>query len=43
MIDGAFTDRFDQLGSLLLGLAWLAGLTVLTAVAFRRRIGLARR
>jgi len=43
MIDGAFTDRFDKLGPLLLGLGWLAGFSVVTAVAFQRRIGAARR
>jgi len=43
MIDGAFTGRFDRLGSLLLGLGWLAGFSVVTAVVFQRRIGAARR
>ena len=42
MVDGAFTDRFDQLGSLLLGLAWLAAFTAGTVVVFRRRIEAAR-
>ena len=37
MIDGAFTGRFDQVGYLLLGLAWLAAFTAATAVVFRRR------
>ena len=39
MIDGAFTDRFNQVGYLFLGLAWLAGFSVTTALVFRRRIG----
>ena len=43
MLDGAFTGRFDQVGYLLLSLAWLAAFTAGTAVVFRRRIGAARR
>ena len=43
MIDGAFTAHFDQVGYLLLGLAWLAAFTTVTAVVFRRRTGAARR
>jgi hypothetical protein len=39
LIDGAFTARFDSLGSLLLGLAWLAALTFATIVVFQRRTG----
>lgn len=39
LIDGAFTARFDQLGFLLLGLAWLAVLTAVTAVVFHQRTG----
>ncbi len=39
LIDGAFTRRFDQVGYLLLGLAWLAAFTTATAVVFRRRTG----
>ena len=42
MIDGAFTAHFDQVGYLLLGLAWLAAFTTVTAVVFRRRTGAAR-
>ena len=37
MIDGAFTDHFDQLWYLLLGLAWLLALTIAAAYVFRRR------
>ena len=36
MMDGAFTPTFDELGVLLLALAWLAGLTVTAALVFRR-------
>jgi len=39
LIDGAFTARFDEVGYLLLGLAWPAALTAATAVVFRRRTG----
>ena len=39
MIDGAFTGRFDELGSLLLGLGWLAAFAVVTVMVFRRRTG----
>jgi hypothetical protein len=42
MLDGAFTNRFDQVGYLALGLAWLAALTAATAVVFHRRVGSAR-
>jgi hypothetical protein len=41
LIDGAFTNRFDAAGSLLLGLAWLAVLTAATTVVFHRRTGAA--
>ncbi len=37
MIDGAFTTRFDEVSSLLLGLVWLAALTAATTVVFARR------
>ncbi len=37
MIDGAFTEHFDQTGYLLLGLAWLAVLTAAASHVFRRR------
>ncbi len=37
MIDGAFTDHFDQQRYLLLGLAWLVTLTAATSEVFRRR------
>lgn len=37
MFDGAFTERFDPLGYLLLGLGWLAALTIATVVVFHRR------
>jgi len=36
LVAGAFTTRFDQYGMLLLAIAWLAGLTVVTAAVFRR-------
>ena len=39
LIDGAFTARFDEVGYLLLGLAWLAALTAATAVVYQRRTG----
>lgn len=42
MLDGAFTDQFDQVGYLLLGLAWLAAFIAGTTAVFRRRIGAAR-
>jgi len=42
LIDAAFTGRFDQVGSLLLGLAWLAAFTAATAVVFQRRNRAAR-
>ena len=37
MIDGAFTEHFDQTGYLLLGLAWLLILTALTGQLFKRQ------
>ncbi len=37
MLDGAFTDHFDQLWYLLLGVAWLLVLTIAAAYVFRRR------
>lgn len=39
LIDGAFTARFDEVGYLLLGLAWLAALTAATTVVYQRRTG----
>jgi hypothetical protein len=36
LIDGAFTSTFDQTGALLFAVAWLAGLTLVTAAVFRR-------
>ena len=39
LIDGAFTASFDEVGYLLLGLAWLAALTAATAVVYQRRTG----
>ncbi len=36
LLDGALTSGFDQIASLLIGLGWLAGLTVAVAVVFRR-------
>lgn len=39
LIDGAFTGRFDELGALLLGVAWLGAFTAVTVVVFRRRTG----
>lgn len=43
LIDAAFTARFDQLGYLALGLAWLAAFTMGTVAVFRRRLGVAGR
>lgn len=43
MIDGAFTEHFDQTGYLLLGLAWLVVLTAATGEVFRRRTATLRR
>lgn len=43
LIDGAFTARFDEVGQLLLGLAWLSVLTAATTFVFHRRTGVARR
>ncbi len=42
MIDGAFTEHFDQTGYLLLGLAWLLALTTAAGHVFRLRIATAR-
>lgn len=42
MIDGAFTGRFDQVGYLLLAVAWLAAFTAATVVVFQRRTATAR-
>ena len=42
MIDGAFTEHFDQTGYLLLGLAWLLALTAATGEVFRRRTAKSR-
>ena len=42
LVDGAFTARFDKVGSLLLGLAWLVVLTAATTVVFHHRTGAAR-
>ncbi len=42
MIDGAFTEHFDQSGYLLLGLAWLLALTTAAGHVFRRRTATAR-
>ena len=39
MIDGAFTDSFDQFGALLLGLAWLVAFSTAAAAVFHRRTG----
>lgn len=36
LVDGAFTTTFDQTGALLLGLAWLAGITTVAATVFHR-------
>jgi hypothetical protein len=38
-IDGAFTAQLDEVGYLLLGLAWLTALTAATTVVFHRRTG----
>ncbi len=37
LIDGAFTAQFDEVGYLLLGMAWLASLTAATIAVFHRR------
>ena len=42
MIDGAFTEHFDQPGHLLLGIAWLLTLTAATGEVFRRRAATSR-
>ena len=42
MIDGAFTEHFDQTGYLLLGLAWLLTLTAVTGQVFQRRTATSR-
>ena len=39
LIDGAFTSRFDEVGHLLLGLAWLSALTAVATAVFHRRTG----
>ncbi|MBF6557988.1 MAG: ABC transporter permease, partial [Acidimicrobiales bacterium] len=39
MINGAFTTHFGQIGYLLLGLAWLAVLSVAAVFAFGRQAG----
>jgi hypothetical protein len=39
LVDGSFTSTFEQYGSLLLALTWLAALTVAAALTFRRQIG----
>src|SRR3546814_13008994 len=39
LIDGAFPARFDDVGHLLLGLAWLAALPAATPGVFRPRTG----
>jgi hypothetical protein len=36
LIDGAFTPGFDEAGGLMLGLAWLVGLTAAAAAIFHR-------
>ncbi len=36
LIDGAFTPTFDEIGALMLGGAWLAGLVVLATGVFRK-------
>jgi len=35
MIDGAFTEHFDQLWYLLLGIAWLVALTAASSLTGR--------
>lgn len=42
LIDGAFTGQFDEVGYLLLGLAWLTVLTAVTTALFHRRTGSTR-
>jgi hypothetical protein len=36
LVDGAFTPTFDEVGSLILALAWLVGLTAAAAAIFHR-------
>lgn len=36
LLDGAFTDSFDQIGGLTLALGWLAAVTTAAALIFRR-------
>ena len=36
LVDGAFTPSFDEIGGLLLGLAWLAGLLAAAVAVFNR-------
>ncbi len=36
LLDGAFTASFDEVGALVLGSAWLVGLTILAAAQFHR-------
>ena len=43
MIDGAFTEHFDQIAYLLLGLGWLLTLTAVTGALFQRRTSTSRR
>ena len=39
LLDGGLTASFDTAGSLLIALAWLAGLAVLAALVWRRPVG----
>lgn len=43
LLDGAFTDRFDETGYLLVGIAWLAALMAAAATVFHRRTVIAQR
>jgi hypothetical protein len=36
LLDGAFTESFDETGGLVLALGWLVAVTVAAAVVFRR-------
>ena len=39
LLDAGLSDTFDRLGSLLVALAWLAGLGLLATVLWRRPVG----
>jgi hypothetical protein len=43
LIDTGLTDKFDETDGLLIGLAWVAALTVVVTIMFVRRTSTARR